>query len=193
MAPACGFFVAGLLKCRRLAPGIGLWARTPVPACGFIVAGLLKCRRLAPGIGLWELTMAPACKVLTDLRHGQATHQAFSAIFAYCLARSSHSSSIFGRFRLSSGSVEPPIKHFGRFSLIVWLGQATHQAFSAVFAYRLARSGHSSSISGLFCLSSGSVEPPIKHFGPFLLIVWHVAVHGVGEKSCRCTKPAPAA
>ncbi len=70
---------------------------------------------------------------------GRATHQAFSAVFAYRLARAGHSSSIFGRFCLSSGSVMPPIKRFRAFLLIVWLGRATHQAFSAVFAYRLAR------------------------------------------------------
>ncbi len=83
------------------------WARV----CGLFGAGLLKCCRPAPGIGLWERTMAPVCKVLADLRHGRATHQAFSAVFAYRLARSCHSSSVFGRFCLSSGSGEPPCLH----------------------------------------------------------------------------------
>ncbi len=67
---------------------------------------------------------------------------------------------------------KPPIKHFRPFLLIVWLCHATHQAFRAIFAYRLAQSCHPSSIFAHFCLSSGSVMPPIKHFGPFLLIVW---------------------
>ncbi len=102
----------------------------------------------------------------------EATHQAFWAVFAYRLAWASHSSSVLGRFCLSSGSGEPLIKRFGPFLLIVWLGRATHQAFWAVFAYRLAWASHSSSILGRFCLSSGSGEPRIKRFRPFLLIVW---------------------
>jgi hypothetical protein len=69
---------------------------------------------------------------------GRATHQAFRAVFAYRLAQSSHPSSIFGCFCLSSGSVEPPVKRFGPFLLFVWLSRATRQAFRAFFAYRLA-------------------------------------------------------
>ncbi len=97
---------------------------------------------------------------------GHATHQAFSAVFAYRLARVSHSSSVFGRFCLSAGPgtrgpgpSKPLIKRFGPFLLIVWLGGTTHQAFSGVFAYRLARSNHASSVFGRFCSSPGSGEP----------------------------------
>ncbi len=68
--------------------------------------------------------------------------------------------------------MKPPVKHFGPFLLFAWLGEATRQAFRAVFAYRLARVSHSSSISGRFCLSPGSAKPLVKHFGPFLLFVW---------------------
>ncbi len=103
---------------------------------------------------------------------GHATHQAISAVFAYRLARPCHPSSIFGHFCLSSGSGEPPVKRFRPFLLIAWLGHATHQAFWAIFACRLARVSHPSSDFGRFCLSPGSVMPPIKRFRPFLLIAW---------------------
>ncbi len=71
-----------------------------------------------------------------------------------------------------AGSGEPLIKRFWPFLLFVWLGRATHQAFSGVFAVRLARVSHSSSIFGRFCCLSGSGEPLIKRFRLFLLFVW---------------------
>ena len=169
MAPACGALVPGLW-----AVGAGLlclWHRravfsqtcstidsvSPIPGAGLQVF----CRRSAE--------MPQTCSRNRPLGTYDGTGlQGFSRL----APRASHSSSVFGRFCLSSGSVKPPIKHFCPFLLIVWLGRATHQAFSAVFAYRLARSCHSSSVFGRFCLSSGSVMPPIKHFCPFLPFMW---------------------
>ena len=69
----------------------------------------------------------PITRIRRFLRNdwlGQATRPAFWPIFAYCLARSSHPTSILAGFCLLSGPVKPPDQHFPRFLRNAWLGGA---------------------------------------------------------------------
>ena len=83
----------------------------------------------------------------------------------------SHSTSIFGHFCWTAGSPMPLDKHFRPFLLVVWLAHATRQAFSAIFAHRLARPCHTTSIFGHFCSSSGfgPVMPGTDRASPVIL------------------------
>ncbi len=70
----------------------------------------------------------------------------YSCVFCTKLIKMLISSALFlGRVFLFSLNLQimvqpqPPVKHFGPFLLIAWLGEATHQAFWVVFAVCLAR------------------------------------------------------